>query len=53
MKIINIFDDENVSCKRLPSPIKKYYMMFAKKTKLRKSKGIASRKKESQSDDIE
>ena len=36
------FDDLNVSHKQHPSPSKKYYTMYAKKTKLHKSKCIPS-----------
>ena len=47
------FDDENVSRKQHLSPCKKYYTMHAKKTKLRESKQIALRKKQSENNDIE
>ena len=47
------FDDENVSRTQHPSPSKKYYTMYAKNTKLHKSKSIASRKKKSKNDNIE
>ena len=46
------FDDENVSRKQHLSPCKKY-TMYAKKTKLRESKQIALRKKQSENNDIE
>ena len=45
------FDDLNVSRKQHPSPSKKYYTMYAKKTKLRKSKCIPSQKKQNENDD--
>ena len=44
------FDDENVSRKQ---HLSKYYTMYAKKTKLRESKQIALRKKQSENNDIE
>ena len=47
------FDDENVSRTQHLSPCKKYYTMYAKKTKLRESKQIALGKKQSENNDIE